>query len=115
MRAAADAADSTPDEASTANEAAPEADERSNRFNLSLGNLVHLALAHVGNGLLMQKPFEQHLLEAAMYEWLPRLDATRDQWPDVMAHALAQIARTLEDPDGLWLLQPHLTVASNGL
>ena len=107
MRAAADAADSTPDEASIANEAAPEADERSNRFNLSLGNLVHLALAHVGNGLLMQKPFEQHLLEAAMYDWLPRLDATPDQWPDVMAHALAQIARTLEDPAGLWLLQPH--------
>ena len=54
MPQTADAADSTPDEASTANEAVPEADERSNRFNLSLGNLVHLVSAHI-SGLLAQK------------------------------------------------------------
>ena len=85
----------------------PETDERSNRFNLSLGNLVHLALAYVGDGFRLQKPFDQALLEAAMQQWLRTLDATPDQWPDIMTNALAHVTRTLNDPSGLWLLQPH--------
>ena len=43
-----------------------------------------------------------------MQQWLPTLDATPDQWPDVLATALAHVARTLNDSAGLWLLQPHL-------
>lgn len=108
---AADAADIGPDRESTANETAAdttEADQRSNRFNLSLGNLVHLALAHIGDGFRLQKPFNQKLLEAAMQQWLPTLDATPDQWPDVMATALAHVTRTLNDSVGQWLLRPHL-------
>ena len=58
-----------------------ETDERSNRFNLSLGNLVHLALAYIGDGFRLQRPFDQNLLKTAMQQWLPTLDAT----PDPMA------------------------------
>lgn len=110
MTAAAGGADTGLKGADTANEAVadtPEADDRSNRFNLSLGNLVHLALAQIGDGLRLQKPFEQHLLEGAMQQWLPTLDAAPDQWPEVMTTALAHVARALDDPDGSWLLEPH--------
>ena len=84
-----------------------ETDERSNRFNLSLGNLVHLALAYVGDGFRLQRPFDQNLLKTAMQQWLPTLDATPDQWPNVMSAALTHVARTLDDPTGRWLLEPH--------
>ena len=43
-----------------------------------------------------------------MQQWLPTLDATPDQWPDVMATALAHVTRTLNDSVGQWLLRPHL-------
>ena len=68
---------------------------------------MHLALAYIGDGFRLQRPFDQNLLKTAMQQWLPTLDATPDQWPNVMSAALTHVARTLDDPTGRWLLEPH--------
>ncbi|NCF43382.1 MAG: hypothetical protein GWP70_00985 [Proteobacteria bacterium] len=82
-------------------------DERSNRFNLSLGNLVHRALQQLGERQRLGRPFDQVLLEQQLRQYLPRLDSEPDQWPQVMAAALRHIHTTRGSDTGRWLLDAH--------
>jgi ATP-dependent exoDNAse (exonuclease V) beta subunit len=83
-------------------------DDRSNRFNLALGNLVHQALAFVGEQNQQDRPLEQKLLADQMRSWLPKLDAEPHQWRQVFDTAAVHVQQTLADPTGCWLLQAHL-------
>ncbi len=82
-------------------------DERSNRFNLSLGNLVHSALQHLGERQRLGRPFDENLLEQQLRQCLPSLDSEPDQWPQVMAEALRHIHTTRGSDIGRWLLDAH--------
>tara|TARA_Y200000002_G_C22468057_1_gene573341 strand:- start:205 stop:777 length:573 start_codon:yes stop_codon:yes gene_type:complete len=82
-------------------------DERSNRFNLSLGNLVHSALQHLGERQRLGRPFDENLLEQQLRQCLPSLDSEPDQWPQVMAEALRHIHTTRRSDIGRWLLDAH--------
>jgi ATP-dependent exoDNAse (exonuclease V) beta subunit len=82
-------------------------DHRSNRFNLALGNLVHQALAFVGEQNQQSRPLDHELLAENMRSWLPKLDAEPHQWTAVYDAAHSHIQSTLAEPTGQWLLQPH--------
>ena len=83
-------------------------DDRSNRFNLALGNLVHQALAVIGEQNQQSMPIEQERLASQMRSWLAKLDAEPHQWTQVFDTAVAHVEQTLADPTGHWLLQAHL-------
>lgn len=82
-------------------------DDRSNRFNLALGNLVHQALAFIGEQNQQSRPIDQQLLADQMRSWLPKLDAEPHQWTQVFDKAQAHVQKTLAEPTGHWLLQAH--------
>jgi ATP-dependent exoDNAse (exonuclease V) beta subunit len=82
-------------------------DDRSNRFNLALGNLVHQALAFIGEQNQQSRPIDQQLLVDQMHSWLPKLDAEPHQWTQVFDKAQAHVQKTLAEPTGHWLLQAH--------
>lgn len=82
-------------------------DDRSNRFNLSLGNLVHLSLAHIGEQHRQSREVDMEHLRSRMQSWLPKLDAPTQQWTQVLDAALEHIRLTLADANGQWLLQAH--------
>ncbi len=83
-------------------------DDRSNRFNLALGNLVHQALAFIGEQNQQSRPLDQDLLANRMRSWLPKLDAEPHRWNEVFDAAQTHIERTLAEPKGQWLLQAHV-------
>lgn len=82
-------------------------DDRSNRFNLSLGNLVHQALAYIGEQNGYGQPLDAGLLADQLRSWLPRLDAAPEQRQEVFDAAQRHIQQTLTDSKGQWLLQAH--------
>ena len=82
-------------------------DDRRNRFSLSLGNLVHQALALIGEHNRLSRPISKDRLAEQMQTWLPKLDAAPHQWPDVFKAAQQQLQTTLAEPTGQWLLQAH--------
>lgn len=82
-------------------------DERSNRFNLSLGNLVHRSLAFCGDREAQNKQTDSSLIEGSMLNWLGDLDVDPSQWHAVMGKAKEHVQRTLDDPTGRWIIQSH--------
>ncbi len=82
-------------------------DDRSNRYNLSLGNLVHRALAYIGDQNRLGWPINQSTIKTNIERWLPDLDAYPDQYDDVTKAALAHVERTMEDSTGRWALLAH--------
>ena len=98
-------------------------DERQNRFSLSVGNLVHQALAHIALGYRNGRVYDIDAVNAYLERHLPRLDAYPDQWQQVLAIALQHIDKTLKNPAGQWLLKAHahsrvewpITIAMDGV
>ena len=83
-------------------------DDRQNRFSLSVGNLVHQALAHIALGYRNGRVCDLDAVTAYLEQQLPKLDAYPDQWQQVKEVALLHIDRTLKNPAGQWLLEAHV-------
>ena len=83
-------------------------DDRQNRFSLSVGNLVHQALAHIALGYRNGRVYDFDAVTAYLEQQMPRLDAHPDQWQQVREVALLHIDRTLKNPAGQWLLEAHV-------
>ena len=112
------------EQAAAAEDEAPQsAGDRQNRFSLSLGNLVHQALAYIAQCHKKGVPYRPVAMQEHLDQWLPGLDAFPDQWPLVKEATIDHIDRTLADPAGQWLLTAHphgqiewpVTTVSNGL
>ena len=112
------------EQAAAAEDEAPQsAGDRQNRFSLSLGNLVHQALAYIAQCHKKGVPYRPVAMHEHLDQWLPGLDAFPDQWPLVKEATIDHIDRTLADPAGQWLLTAHphgqiewpVTTVSNGL
>ncbi|MEC8492997.1 MAG: UvrD-helicase domain-containing protein [Pseudomonadota bacterium] len=83
-------------------------DDRQNRFSLSVGNLVHQALAHIALGYCNGRVYNLDAVTTYLEQQLPKLDAYPDQWQRVTEVALLHIDRTLKNPAGQWLLEAHV-------
>jgi ATP-dependent exoDNAse (exonuclease V) beta subunit len=82
-------------------------DDRQNRFSLSLGNLVHQALAHIAQCHKKGISYRQAAMHEYLEQRLPELDAYPDQWQSVKETTIRHIDTTLADSMGQWILAPN--------
>ena len=88
-------------------EDAQSTDDRQNRLSLSLGNLVHQALAHIAQYHKKGIPYRQAAMHEYLEQRLPELDAYPDQWQSVKETTIRHIDTTLADAVGQWILAPN--------
>ena len=81
----------------------------SNPFELALGNLIHKALAWLGDTQAISQGHKSALVmvQKRIQTWAERSGCDAGQWPELQAQADLHIQTTLTSKTGQWVLSPH--------
>jgi ATP-dependent exoDNAse (exonuclease V) beta subunit len=81
----------------------------SNPFELALGNLVHRALAWLGDTNAIAKGNLSSIkgINSRLQFWLEQAGVDRNYWPELKEETLKHIKITLASDQGQWILESH--------